>query len=236
MPHRPEADWSDLTPAEAVALQERMRALVAAEGRLGPVRRVAGLDVGYARGAHRAAAAGVMLSFPELKLIEAATVGGGMEAAVPPHPYIPGLLVLREGALMLSALERLRGRPDLLLVDGHGLAHPRRFGLACYLGVASGIPTIGVAKSRLIGEYEQPGPARGDWSRLMDGGEVIGAVLRVQAGVRPVFVSVGNRVSLEAAIEYTLACSPRHRLAEPIRWAHRLAGETIRLSPLPTKR
>lgn len=234
MQQRQIADWSDLTLAEAATLQERMRALVVAEDRLGPVRRVAGLDVGYARGVHqRAVAAVVMLSFPELEWIEAAVTGSEMEAAAPPRPYIPGFLVLREGAVMLAALDRLHERPDLLLVDGHGLAHPRRFGLACYLGVVSGIPTIGVAKSRLIGEYDPPGPARGDWSQLMGGGEVLGAALRVQTGVQPVFVSVGNCVSLETAIAYTLACSPYYRLAEPIRRAHQLAGETIRSMPPP---
>ncbi|MGA2843748.1 MAG: endonuclease V [Steroidobacteraceae bacterium] len=122
-----------------------------------------------------------------------------------------------------EALNQLSKRPDLLLVDGQGLAHPRRFGLACHLGVLADVPTIGVAKSRLIGTYEEPGIERGAWSPLTDGGETIGAVLRTRRAVRPVFVSVGHRISLQTAIDLVLRCTGQFRLPEPIRAADRLS-------------
>ncbi len=124
---------------------------------------------------------------------------------------------------MLAALEALTVKPDLLLIDGQGLAHPRRFGLACHVGVLADIPAIGVAKSRLVGTYEEPGPERGCWSPLVDGGETLGAVLRTRHGVRPVFVSTGHRVSLKTAVELVLDLAPRYRLPEPIRLADRLS-------------
>jgi deoxyribonuclease V len=139
-------------------------------------------------------------------------------------PYVPGLLSFREIPVVLDALGKLRHPPDLLLCDGQGYAHPRRFGLACHLGVLTGIPAIGVAKSRLIGEYAEPGSNKGDWSPLMDGGEVIGAVLRTRDNVNPVYVSVGHRIELDAAQRIVLACATRYRLPEPTRLADRLVA------------
>ena len=136
---------------------------------------------------------------------------------------------------LLDALDQARRVPDLILCDGHGYAHPRRFGLACHLGVVTGLPTIGVAKSRLIGEYDPPGPERGDWSPLRDRGEVIGAVLRTRSGVNPLFVSIGHRVGLETAIHYVLACTPRYRLPETTRRAHHLASVASLQGPPGTR-
>lgn len=215
----------DLTPKEAMALQTRLRHRVVAEDRFGEVRTVAGLDVGYDRSdlghdqrqRHLRAAVAV-LTYPELQPVEEATAEG--PAA---FPYVPGLLSFREIPPLLEALDRLRRLPDLLLCDGQGYAHPRRFGLACHLGVVVDRPAVGVAKSRFIGEHPEPPAERGAWVPLTDGGEVIGAVLRTRSRVKPVYLSIGHRVSLETAIAFTLATAPRYRLPEPLRRAHRLA-------------
>jgi deoxyribonuclease V len=139
-------------------------------------------------------------------------------------PYVPGLLSFRELPAVLAAIEQLRILPDLYLCDGQGLAHPRRFGLACHLGVLLDAPTIGVAKTRLIGTHAPPPAEKGGWTPLEDGGEVIGAVLRTRSGVKPVYVSIGHRVSLATSVRLTLACTSRYRLPETIRQAHRLAS------------
>ena len=205
------------TPAEARALQEDLRHRVIAEDRLGPVRLLAGVDAGYdlRRGMTRAVA--VSMEADGLVLRHAVRAERPTD-----FPYVPGLLSFREAPAILAALDRLPERPDLLLVDGQGRAHPRRFGLACHLGVLADLPTIGVAKSRLVGTHDEPGEARGARSPLLHKGEMIGVVLRTRARVRPVFVSVGHRISLETAVELVLAAAPRYRLPEPIREADRL--------------
>jgi len=147
-------------------------------------------------------------------------------------PYVPGLLSFREAPAILEILSRLSEKPDLLLVDGAGLAHPRRFGLACHLGVLSDLPAIGVAKARLVGTYQEPGIARGAWSTLVGGGEVIGAVLRTQRAVRPVFVSIGHRISLKTAIDLVLRSAVQARLPEPIRAADKLSRQHPAGAPL----
>ena len=149
-------------------------------------------------------------------------------------PYVPGLLSFREVPALLEALDRLHARPDLILCDGHGYAHPRRFGLACHLGLWLDVPAIGVAKSRLTGRHEEPGPAKGDlaWLRAGSGArpsERIGAVLRTRERVKPVYVSAGHRVSLRTAVALTLACTARYRLPEPTRLADKLS-KTARTS------
>jgi deoxyribonuclease V len=137
---------------------------------------------------------------------------------------VPGYLSFRELPAVLQALEGLTTMPDLLLCDGQGLAHPRRFGLACHLGVLTDLPSIGVAKSRLIGVHEDPPPEKGQWVALTDKGEIIGAVLRTRSKVSPLYVSLGHRISLPTAIDYVLRCTTRYRLPETTRWAHRLAS------------
>jgi deoxyribonuclease V len=204
--------------AEARRIQERLKAQVETEDRVGRVRRVAGLDAHY--GANRIWAAAAAMTLPDLAALASAQTSRRLT-----FPYVPGLLSFREAPAMLEALRRLSVRPDLLLVDGQGIAHPRRFGLACHVGLLAGIPTIGVAKSRLIGRYEDPGPERGAWSRLVDKGEVIGAVLRTRRSVRPLFVSVGHRVCLDTAIAYVLRCTGRFRMPEPLRAADRLSRQ-----------
>ncbi len=211
-------DW-DLAPGEAIALQQKLRDRVETRDRLRRPRLVAGVDVGVGRRRRRAHAAVAVLSFPALELVARAT------ATLPlAFPYVPGLLSFRELPAAIAALQKLHRPPDLILCDGQGLAHPRRFGLACHLGLVLDRPTVGVAKSRLIGSHAEPGPERGDRAPLLDGDEVIGTVLRTRARVRPLYVSIGHRVSLATAEELTLACSPRYRLPETTRWAHRLAA------------
>ena len=140
-------------------------------------------------------------------------------------PYIPGLLSFRELPAILAALQRLPTPPDLVLCDGQGRAHPRRFGIACHLGVTTGLATIGVGKSRLCGQHGEPGPRKGSAVDLVDGEEVVGRVLRSRDRVRPLDISVGHRVSLQTAVDLVLDCTPRYRLPEPVRRADRLAGE-----------
>jgi deoxyribonuclease V len=210
----------DLSIAEARALQVELASRVVAHTTFEPrdVRTVAGVDVSYKDGLARAAV--VVLRFPELDPVDSAL--GQVPVS---FPYVPGLLTWREGPGVLAALEKLAVWPDLFLFDGQGLAHPRRLGLAAHLGVLLDRPSIGCAKSRLIGTHAEPGPAVGDWAPLLDGEETIGAVLRTRAGVKPLFVSVGHRVDLPAAIDFVLRCTRGYRLPETTRHAHRLAGQ-----------
>lgn len=215
----PEPHPWNVTAAEAREIQLRWRTRVIAQDACGPVRRVAGVDVGFEDGGSTARAAVAVLELPSLALVDAAV------AREPTRfPYVPGLLSFREVPACLEALGRLEAAPDLLLCDGQGYAHPRRFGLACHLGVLADLPSIGVAKSRLIGRHATPPTARGSWVPLLDAGEPIGAVLRTRAGVAPLYVSIGHRVSLDSAIRWVLACTPRYRLPETTRQAHRLAS------------
>lgn len=218
MTRRIRHSWN-LTPGAAIRLQHRLRSSVIRSGRPREVRHVAGTDVGFERSGGIARAAVAVLSFPELALVDHAI------ARLPARfPYVPGLLSFREMPALLAALGRLRIRPDLLLCDGQGIAHPRRFGIASHLGVYCGIPSIGVAKSRLTGEHGQPMQRRGAWVPLKDGSETIGAVLRTKAGTQPLFVSIGHRVSLPVAVRFVMACTTQFRLPETTRWAHRLAS------------
>lgn len=209
----------DVTPAEARAIQERLRRRVVCEDRLGEVRCVAGVDVGFEPCSGMTRAAVAVLEFPSLELVAHA-----LALRPTTFPYVPGLLSFREVPAILDALARLAARPDLVLCDGHGIAHPRRFGFASHLGVLAGIPSIGVAKKRLFGNHAAVPDRRGAWTPLVDGDDVIGAVLRTRAGVKPVYVSIGHCVSLATAVDYVMRCTRRYRLPETTRWAHRLAS------------
>lgn len=180
---------------------------------------MAGADVSVSRGRGEARAAAVVLSFPELAVIEVALAEGK-----PKFPYIPGLLSFREAPLVVEAFSRLKARPQLLLVDGQGQAHPRRFGLACHLGLLLDLPAIGCAKSRLWGVHGEVGPEVGDWAPLMDGEETIGVALRTKAKVKPVYISVGHRVDLESSVAWVLRLGQGFRLPEPLRQAHQAAA------------
>ena len=209
----------DIMPKEAVALQRQLCGLVERSDRLGTVQRVAGVDVGFEAGNTITRAAVAVLSFPELTLDHHAI------ARLPTSfPYVPGLLSFREIPAVLKALEQLPQLPDLLLCDGQGIAHPRRIGIAAHLGILTDLPTIGVAKSRLVGEHDPLPQEKGSWVPLRDHDEVVGAVVRTRSGVAPLYVSLGHRISLQTAIDYVLACTTRYRLPETTRWAHRLAS------------
>ncbi len=209
--------------AEAVAVQEQLRPLVDLVGP-GPVApaTVAGLDVAYAQSDDLLAAAVTVLDARTLAVVDSAVSVGR-----PAFGYVPGLFAFREMPALLAALGRLTTRPDLLVCDGHGLAHPRRFGLACHLGVVTGLPAIGVGKTPLVGTWDPPPGERGAWSPLRDGGEVVGRVLRTRDGVKPVFVSIGHRMSLGNATAQVLALTPRYRLPETTRTADRLCRDAL---------
>ena len=207
-----------LTPREAMALQRQAAAWVEPVDRLSGIHTVAAIDLGFPR-RDRCRAAVVLCDWPELQPIDSICAESPVE-----FPYVPGLLSYREVPAAWAALQRLRHQPDLLLCDGHGVAHPRRFGLACHLGVLCDLPSIGVAKSRLIGQFTPPGTGRGERTPLLDGAEQIGTVLRSRTGVSPLFVSIGHRVSLPTAVDLVLATCRRYRLPEPARLAHRLAS------------
>jgi deoxyribonuclease V len=204
---------------EARAVQELLRQQLIARDRIGRVRSVTGVDASYDRTAGTTRAAVAVQGFPGLEPVASRVVRRRTR-----FPYVPGFLSFREAPALLAALAGLRRPPDLILCDGQGLAHPRRFGLASHLGVLLDVPSIGVAKSRLVGTHALVPEARGAWVPLRDGAETIGAVLRTRAGVRPVYVSIGHRVALETAIAIVLRCAPRYRLPEPIRRAHALAS------------
>ena len=218
-------EW-DISPTDAVALQRDLAGQLRIDRGLpeSAVRSIAGVDLsppdsqtGRVRGAV------VVVAWPSLDVIEVSTAEG-----VADFPYVPGLLSFREAPILLEALSGLRGTPDLVLVDGQGTAHPRRFGIACHLGLAVDVPIVGCAKSRLVGAHEEPGEAKGKWTRLMHRGDVIGAVVRTRTGVRPIYVSPGNNIDLESSVRWALACSPRYRIPVPTRLAHRAAaGESL---------
>jgi deoxyribonuclease V len=167
----------------------------------------------------------VILHYPGLELVEARTVHGDIG-----FPYVPGLLTFREAPLVLQAFESVKTVPDLVFIDGQGVAHPRRFGIAAHIGLILDIPTIGCAKSRLLGTHDEPGNARGSYAGLKDGGETIGAVLRTKDSTKPLFISVGHKISLGQALEWVLACCKGYRLPEPARLAHQAAGGHLRKS------
>lgn len=212
-------DWN-LSPKAAIELQKQLAAQVVAEDRFDlPIKTVAGIDLGYVEATNTSRAAVVVLSFPELQLLESA------EAVLPiQFPYVPGLLSFRETPVAIAALEKLEIEPDLVLCDGQGLAHPRKFGIACHIGVLADIPTIGVAKSVLVGHFENLGETRGATAPLIYKNEQLGAVLRSKDKTQPLYVSIGHRISLDTAIDYVLRCTPKYRLPETTRLADKMAS------------
>lgn len=211
-------DWP-LTVEEATLIQQQLASQVITSDQLTTVQYVAGVDVGFEESGTVTRAAVAVLSFPELQLLEYAIAHRPTA-----FPYIPGFLSFREVPAVLDALEKISIAPDLILCDGQGLAHPRRFGIACHLGILTEIPTIGVAKSLLVGKHAELSEARGSWQPLLHRGETVGAILRTRTGVNPVYVSSGHRVSLPTAIDYVMRCTPKYRLPETTRWADKIAS------------
>lgn len=207
--------WN-VTTGQAIAIQEKLAGLLRAIPLPHTPRTIAGVDVSVHRDEVQAAVA--VLAFPSLEPVNHALWRGPVE-----YPYVPGLLSFREIPALLRALEMLDAMPDLIMADAHGFSHPRRMGMASHLGVLLETPVLGVAKSPLIGEYVEPDDYPGAQSPLTDKGELIGAVVRTRAGVKPVFVSVGHRITLAEAVGFVLAAQTRYRLPEPTRHAHLLS-------------
>lgn len=209
-----------LTVEEAIAIQEQLRSeIITSDDFKEPVKYVAGVDMGFEAEGTISRAAVAVLSFPDLQLQESAIARRPTS-----FPYIPGFLSFREIPAVLNALEKLNTIPDLILCDGQGIAHPRRFGIACHLGLLVDMPTIGVAKSLLVGKHETVPEEKGSWKPLQHRGETIGAVLRTRTGTKPLYISSGHRVSLPTAIAYVLRCTPKYRLPETTRIADKLAS------------
>jgi deoxyribonuclease V len=211
--------WT-LTVEEAIAIQEQLQAEVITVDQLKePVQYVAGVDMGFEADGTISRAAVAVLSFPDLQLQETSIARRPTS-----FPYIPGFLSFREIPAVLDALEKIKLTPDIILCDGQGIAHPRRFGIACHLGVIVDIPSIGVAKSLLVGKHQDLSDTRGNWQPLIYKGETVGAVLRTRSGVKPVYISSGHRISLSTAIDYVLRCTTKYRLPETTRIADKLAS------------
>jgi deoxyribonuclease V len=212
-----------LSPAEAIAVQRRMAGQVVARAPRGKPRLLAGVDCAFSADGERCLAAAVLWDLETRAPLETRTAWRPLR-----FPYVPGLLSFREAPAILAALRKLRGTPDALLVDGHGYAHPRRFGVASHLGVLVGIPTVGVAKSRLCGAHAEPGPLRGDRTPLTHESDLIGSVLRTREGSKPIYVSVGHLVDLASAEAIVLSADGGYRLPEPTRLADRAVAEAKR--------
>ena len=209
----------DIGYREAAALQERLRKEIIVSGQGRRMRLVAGADVSCEKRGDLLWAAVVVMDIDTLSVVETAHHISRVS-----FPYIPGLLSFREGPILLSALETLSVTPDAVIFDGQGIAHPRGFGLAAHLGLILGIPTVGCAKKRLVGEHDQVGEERGNKTPLMFGGETVGYVVRTKRKTKPVFVSPGNLISPEDSAELVLAATGRHRIPEPVREAHILVN------------
>jgi deoxyribonuclease V len=212
-----------LTTLEAKDLQNHLASEVCRAGSVIEPHFIAGIDVSITK-SRLGTAAVVILEYPGLKPVEIKVVQGDID-----FPYVPGLLSFREAPLILKACEQIACIPDLIMVDGQGIAHPRRLGIAAHLGLFFDIPTIGCAKSRLCGTHQTPGIEPGYFEELSDNNEVIGVVLRTKRNVKPVYVSIGHKIALEEAIFWVMKCCRGYRLPEPIRFAHQAAGGNIKL-------
>jgi len=207
------ARWN-LSPREAARLQERLRERVVLEDDFESVRYVAGADLAFDPETDQAFAGVIVYRFPELEEVERRAARRRLR-----FPYVPGLLSFREGPALLAAFARLRTEPDLILIDGHGRAHPRLFGIACHLGVLLDKPTIGCAKSLLVGSHYEPGAKAGSSAPLVYRGERVGVVLRTRDGVKPIYVTTGHRVSLDTAVQLVRQCLDGYRIPKPTRQA-----------------
>jgi deoxyribonuclease V len=219
--------WN-LTPRQAIAVQRRLAGLVVPAGPGRAIRFVAGLDAAFSADGQHCIAGVVLWDTHERCVVEETHALRPLR-----FPYVPGLLSFRETPALIAGLRKLKRAPDALMCDGHGVAHPRRFGIACHIGLLAGIPAIGCGKSILVGEHKAPGSRRGSKAALVDRGEAVGFALRTQAGVRPVFVSIGHRFGLAAATRLVLACATKYRLPEPTRLADQLVAR-IKLTRTPS--
>ncbi|SDZ34473.1 deoxyribonuclease V [Thermoactinomyces sp. DSM 45892] len=214
----------DLDEKSALEIQESLSRLVTTNDQFDNIHFIAGVDVAYCDHKDTLVAAVVILDSDSLNIVESVVIEDKCY-----FPYIPGLFSFREIPPVTKALNLLKIKPDLFVCDGHGLAHPRRFGLACHLGVLYDTPSIGCGKTRLIGEFGNLGEKRGDYSPLLDNDEVVGHVLRTQDNIKPVFVSIGNKISLTTASDWILKVTPKYRLPETTRQADQLVRKSLRI-------
>jgi deoxyribonuclease V len=219
--------WN-VTTARATEIQKELAGEVSRTGDITTPRLIAGVDISVDRWTKTGTGAVVVLSYPTLEIAEIKVVTDRIN-----FPYVPGLLSFREMPLLLKAFEKIERVPDLVLVDGQGIAHPRRVGLASHLGLWLGVPTIGCAKSRLCGEHDIPPSEAGSYAELLDNGEVIGAVLCTKTGVKPLYISIGYMIDLPSAVNWVTACCRGYRLPEPTRLAHLAAGGNLKLEIPP---
>ena len=209
----------DVTPKEAIEIQQQLRSQVIVAPLGETPHYVAGCDISFDKGSDTVYAGIVVLELLGFSEVDRATTITRVK-----FPYIPGLLSFRESPPLLEAWQKLHVQPDLVMIDGQGYAHPRRFGIASHFGLLVDTPTVGCAKTLLIGKYEEPKEMAGSYSELIDRDEVVGAALRTQDGVSPVFVSVGHKVDIESAIESVMRCTGEYRIPEPTRRAHILVN------------
>jgi deoxyribonuclease V len=212
----------DINPREALILQKRIAADLIKYGKIPSAEYIAGIDISVSRNSNIGQAAVVILKYPELEITEIRKACGEIT-----FPYIPGLLSFREIPLILKVWQKLTILPDIIMVDGQGYAHPRRIGIASHLGILLDIPAIGCAKSRLCGEYQIPSEEPGSYTDLLDDGEIIGAALRTKNKTKPLFISIGHKISLENAICWVMQCCRGYRLPQPTRLAHLAAGNNL---------
>lgn len=217
-------EWPTTAEA-AIALQKQLQPQIITADQLNSTHYVAGADAGFEADGTITRAAVVILRFPDLQVVEQA-----IARQPTTFPYIPGLLSFREIPTILKAFEQIQTVPDLVLCDGQGIAHPRRLGIASHLGLWLNLPTIGVAKSRLTGHHEAVPDYKGAWVPLEDRGHTIGAVLRSRVNTKPLYISIGHRISLLTAIDYVLRCTPKYRLPETTRYADKLASSKAPVS------
>jgi deoxyribonuclease V len=222
IPSQAPHDWN-LTPSEAIEIQKRMRSLVKLQPQTNEFKKIAGADLSYNKFSDTIYTGIVVLSLPDLQLIESVGV-----RSVAKFPYVPGLLSFRETPSLLEAWDKLENRPDVLMLDGHGMAHPRRFGIACHVGILLELPTVGCAKSILVGEHGELAPDAGNQAPLIDRSEQIGVALRTKKNVTPVYVSVGHLIDLPSAIKLVLNSTTKYRQPEPTRQAHLLVNRLRR--------
>jgi deoxyribonuclease V len=215
--------WTTDT-SEALEIQRKLAGKISRFGNITNIKLVAGVDISVDRDGKQGRAAVVILNYPALEVIEVETVTDKIT-----FPYVPGLLSFREMPLIIPAFKKVKNVPDLVMVDGQGIAHPRRIGIASHLGLFLNIPTIGCAKSRLVGTFKEPGNEPGSWNVLLDKGDVIGAVLRTKSRVKPVYISPGHMIDLLSSIDWIMNCCRGYRLPEPTRLAHQAAGGNLKI-------
>jgi deoxyribonuclease V len=211
--------WN-LSYQQAIALQKQLADKPLFTSLKKPPKLIAGLDCAFSKDKQKIIAVALILQLPDFELVETVTTVKKVA-----FPYIPGLLSFREAPVCIAAVEKLKKTPDLFIIDGQGIAHPRRLGLAAHLGLFFDKPTIGCAKSRLIGTFNEPPPKKGNYSLLKDKNQTIGAVLRTRTNVKPVFISVGHKCRLDDAIKWAIKCSVKYRLPEPTRLAHQIVSK-----------